>query len=116
MKKQIINCVECPKGCEITVETEEDKIVSITGNSCPRGKLYGENEIICPRRVLTTTIKTADGKVVPVKTDKPIKKSEIFDIMKIVNGITLKTRVKIGDIVMKNITEGINLIATDDYE
>ena len=77
-----INCIECPKGCEITVETENDGIKSINGYTCPRGKTYAENETICPRRVLTTTVKTANGKVVSVKTDKPVKKTEIFDIMK----------------------------------
>ena len=116
MKKEIINCVECPKGCEITVETENGAILSITGNSCPRGKTYAQNEIVCPRRVLTTTVKTADGKVVPVKTDMPIKKSEIFEVMKKINSVTAGAKIKIGDIIIPNITENINVVATDDKD
>ena len=81
-------CVECPIGCEITVQTDGEKVYSVTGNACPRGKLYAENEIICPKRVLTTTVKAKNGKMVPVKTDKPVTKSKIFAIMEEINKIT----------------------------
>ena len=54
--------------------------------------------------------------VLAVKTDKPVKKSEIFDIMKIINGIVLCHSVKIGDIIKENISEDINLIATNNIE
>ncbi len=111
-----INCIECPKGCEIIVETENGDIKSINGFTCQRGKTYAENEIICPRRVITTMVKTVDGKVVSVKTDKPVKKSEIFDIMNKVNGITLGYSVKIGDVIEENISEDINLVATNNME
>lgn len=111
-----INCIECPKGCEITVETENGEIKSINGYTCQRGKTYVENEIICPRRILTTTVKTVGGKVISVKTDKPVKKSEIFDIMKKINGITLDRSVKIGDKIVENVSEDINLVATNNIE
>ena len=114
--KSIVNCVECPKGCEITVETEDGKIKSITGNSCPRGKVYAENEVVCPRRVLTSTVRTKDGKVVPVKTDKPVKKSEIFDVMAKINDAIAGEIVKIGDVIIANVTEDINVVATDNKD
>ena len=116
MSKSIVNCVECPKGCEIIVETENGKIISLTGNSCPRGKLYAENEIVCPRRVLTTTVKTADGKVVPVKTDKPVKKSELFEIMNKINSIVAGNKIKIGDVIIEKVSEDINVVATDNKD
>ena len=111
-----VNCIECPKGCEITVETENGEIKSINGYTCVRGKTYAENEIICPRRVLTTTVKTANGKVVSVKTDKPVKKDEIFDLMRKINEIVLDHGVAIGDKIAGNLTEDINLIATNNTE
>lgn len=111
-----VNCIECPNGCEITVETENGVIRSVNGYTCQRGKTYAENEIICPRRVLTTTVKTSDGKVVSVKTDKPVKKSEIFEIMKKINAITLDYSVKIGDKIAENLTEDIHLVATGNKE
>ena len=114
--KRIVNCVECPKGCEITVETEDGKITGITGNSCPRGKAYAENEVVCPRRVLTSTVKTKDGKVVPVKTDKPVKKVELFDVMAKINSAVAGEKVKIGDVIIANVTEDINVVATDNKD
>ena len=111
-----INCIECPKGCEITVEVSDGEIKSITGNSCRRGYVYASNEVICPRRVVTSTVKTADGRVLSVKTEKPVKKSEIFNVMERINGITLDHSVKIGDVIEKNISEDINLVATSDFK
>ena len=107
-----LTCVECPKGCEITVELDGDKIISVGGYSCLRGKKYAESEVICPRRVLTTTVKCADGGVVSVKTSKKKKKSEIFELMDKINKITVCPPVKIGQIIVKDIAEGSDLIAT----
>ena len=111
MEKKL-TCVECPKGCEITVELDGDKIISVGGYSCLRGKKYAESEVICPRRVLTTTVKCADGGVVSVKTSNTVKKSEIFELMDKINKITVCPPVKIGQIIVKDIAEGSDLIAT----
>ena len=40
--KRKLTCIECPIGCEIAVELEDGKVVSLTGNGCPRGKVYAE--------------------------------------------------------------------------
>ena len=110
--KRIINCIECPKGCEITVETEDGKITAISGNSCPRGKAYAETEIVCPRRIITTTVRTENGKVLPVKTDKGVKKADMFAVMEKIKGVTVKGRVETGEIIAAGITEDVNLVAT----
>lgn len=109
-----LTCIECPVGCEITVETSGDVVLDVCGNGCPRGAAYARNEVVCPRRVLTTTVRTENDKIIPVKTDKPVKKSEIFDVMAIINGVRAKSGIKQGDIIVANITEDINLIAADD--
>ena len=105
-----LTCVECPIGCTIEAEVENGVCVSVVGNSCPRGKLYAENEVVCPKRVLTSTVRAKDGKMVPVKTDAPIKKSEMLEIMKKINSTHPKAGVKIGDIIVKNIADGANLV------
>ncbi len=107
-----ITCTECPNGCQVTVELEKDQIKNITGFICPRGKAYAQNEIIAPRRVLTTTVKLADGRILPVKTDAPILKVNIFNAMKTVNGLSVKAPVEIGQILYENIEDNINLVAT----
>ena len=59
--KKTLTCIECPIGCEIEVEIHGGKVISLKGNGCPRGKLYAENEVICPRRVVTSTVRAKDG-------------------------------------------------------
>ena len=78
----ILTCIECPMGCELEVQTLDAKVVSVEGNGCPRGKAYAQNEMVCPRRVLTTSIRATNGKMVSVKTDAPIKKRIRFALWK----------------------------------
>lgn len=116
METKEITCIECPNGCLITAKIDNGQIINIDGFTCPRGKQYAENECICPRRVLTTTVKTSDGRVLAVKTEKPIQKAHIFDILKKINTIVVNKPVKIGEIISKNIDEDINLIAINNLE
>ncbi|MBR1983967.1 MAG: DUF1667 domain-containing protein [Clostridia bacterium] len=116
MQEKIITCTECPMGCSVTVTLDGERVINVVGNTCPRGKTYAINEVSCPRRVVTTTVKTDKGNPLAVKTDGSIKKSEIFNVMKIINGITVKTPIKIGDVIYENISEDINLVASDEIE
>lgn len=112
--KHTLTCVECPMGCEIEVITENGAAASVTGNRCPRGKAYAESEVVCPRRVLTTTVRMSDGGMLPVKTDKPVKKQELFSLMQKINGLHPAPPVRIGDVLMKNIADGADLVAADN--
>lgn len=111
-----LTCIECPVGCEISVEINGDTVAKVSGNGCPRGAAYARNEVVCPRRVLTTTVRTESGKIVPVKTDKPVKKSEIFAVMAKVNACRAKGGARQGDVIIANITEDVNIIAADDEQ
>ena len=112
--KTILTCIECPLGCVIEVERLDGKIAKVEGYSCLRGRTYAENEVVCPKRVVTTTVKTVGGKVIPVKTDNPVSKSDIFAVMDKINKIIVTTPVKIGDIIAINVVKGVNLVATDE--
>ena len=63
MKKEM-TCIVCPLGCTLTVEQTEDGAVVVTGNTCPRGAKYAENECINPQRTITTTLRCEDGSMV----------------------------------------------------
>lgn len=102
MKKHL-TCIVCPMGCDITVTMENENIIGISGNTCPRGAEYAKNECTNPQRTVTSTIMCENGKIVPVKTSKPIPKDKIFDCMKIINSTVLKTPLKIGDIAVHDV-------------
>ncbi|MCD6551556.1 DUF1667 domain-containing protein [Thermotoga sp.] len=105
MLKNIV-CVQCPIGCKIKVELNEDgHIKSIIGNRCPRGVEYAKDEIRDPKRVVPTSIKVLNGELplASVKTDKPIPKRFIPELMKIVREIKVEAPVRVGDIVVKDL-------------
>lgn len=108
-------CIECPKGCKIVVNFEGDKIHSLEGQGCKKGKLYAEQEILSPKRILTSTVKAQnlELKFIPVKTSAPIPKSKIFEAMNQIKKIVINKPVNIGEIIVKDfVVEGINLVAT----
>lgn len=107
-----LTCVECPMGCEIEVVIEQGVITSVSGNTCPRGEIYAKNEVSCPKRVITTTARAENGKLISVKTDAPVKKSDTFNVIKAANALKVKLPVKIGQVLLANVSEGVNLIST----
>lgn len=99
-------CIKCPKGCELTIEGD-----IISGNQCMRGVDYAKEELISPKRIVTTLLKTQYG-LVPVKSDKEVPKDQIFNVLNEIKKIKVNN-VKIGDIVIKNcLNLGINIVVT----
>ena len=114
--KRTLTCIECPIGCEIEVVVENGVAVSVTGNGCLRGKTYAQNEVVCPKRVVTSTVRATDGTLVPVKTAEPIRKSEIFNVMNKINAATCAVPVKIGDVIIADVCDGVALVASGNME
>lgn len=112
--KELI-CIMCPKGCHLKVDEENGYKVS--GNACEKGAEYGKEELIDPRRVITSTVKVTGGLYArcPVKTLEPIPKGLIFEAMKLLDDIELKAPVHVGDIVIADICgTGIPFVAARD--
>ena len=81
MKRKELICIGCPMGCPIVVEMEDGKVLSVTGNTCPRGESYARKEVTNPTRIVTTTVRVDGGKVpmINVKTEQDIPKDKIFE-------------------------------------
>lgn len=109
--KRNLTCIVCPMGCSIDVEIENGEVKNISGNTCKRGEEYAKNECINPVRTITSTVRCADGSVIPVKTDKPIPKDKIFECMKIINSTVAPLPILAGDVIIKDVY-GSNIIAT----
>jgi CxxC motif-containing protein len=109
-----ITCTVCPLGCRVTVKSDaEGNIESLSGNECKRGKEYVTSEFSNPVRVLTTTLLTeGSGRPLPVRTDKPVPKGRLKEIMKATAGIRVKPPVRVGQEVVHDVLGGVNLIAT----
>lgn len=116
MNKEII-CIVCPLGCRLTVIKDDEDIngFKIINNKCKRGIEYGIKEMTSPTRIIPTTVKIKNGflKRLPVKTDSPVPKDMIFEIMKEINNIEVEAPVKSGDILLENVLNtGSNIVAT----
>ena len=110
-------CITCPKGCHLKVDEEND--YAVTGNSCPRGAEYGKNELKNPKRVITSTVRTNSDEHprCPVKTAGAVAKGKMFDVMTLLDDITLTTPIKVGDVVIENVLNtGINIVACKNIE
>lgn len=108
MKERKMTCIVCPNGCALTVR-EENGTIMVEGNKCPRGKAFGESEIICPMRTICTTVRTIfpEVPVLPVRVSCEIPKDKIFDVMKEINRVTVTERLGTGDPVIRNVL-GLN--------
>ena len=116
MEVRELTCVACPMGCQLTASIDNGVVVSVTGNTCPRGKKYAETECTHPVRPLTTTVKVEGGKhpVVPVKSADAVPKEKMFDCMEVLNDVVVKAPVNIGDVIVQNICDtGIDIVATN---
>ena len=84
MEKRELICIGCPLGCMISVELEGKEVKNVTGNTCPRGKVYAEKEVTNPMRIVTSSVRVSGGdKVsVSVKTKSDIPKGKIFDVVR----------------------------------
>ncbi|HDL86095.1 MAG TPA: DUF1667 domain-containing protein [Candidatus Acetothermia bacterium] len=114
MEKKLI-CVSCPIGCELTARIENGVVTSVTGNRCPHGEAYARQEAIDPMRVLPTSVRVIGGELplVSVKTDQPVPKRLIWQIMDHIRTLSIEAPVKIGQVLAENIMEtGANLVAT----
>jgi len=110
-----LTCIECPKGCTLSVDIENCRVVTVSGNECPKGEKYAHSEVENPMRILTSAVLT-DGlslKMLPVRTDKPIPKAKLLEAMSEIKKIRVSKPVKIGDVVKENLLGlSVNLIAT----
>lgn len=109
MTREMI-CIMCPLGCNLTVKVDGEKI-EVSGNGCNQGVVFAKEEITCPKRIVTTSVKTENG-VKSCKTTVPIPKSMIFDCVKEIEKLRLKS-VKFGDVIIKNVLgTGADVVVT----
>ena len=114
-----LTCIRCPMGCAIHVEMENGQVVSVTGNTCPRGAEYAKSEATAPVRTVTSTVRALGGvrPAVAAQTVPDVPKDRIFDVMDAVRALEVTAPVRIGDILCANIAgTGSDLVAAADLD
>ncbi|MCK5561889.1 MAG: DUF1667 domain-containing protein [Thermoplasmata archaeon] len=108
-------CIRCPVSCLMEVTYTRNKLLRVKATQCPKGKKYALRELFDPVRILTSTVYVKNGHLplVSIRTDKPIPKAKIFDVMAKLSRTKVSAPLKIGDIIIKNVVNtGVNIIAT----
>ncbi len=115
MGKRELICIGCPMGCPVTVQMNGTQVISVSGNTCPRGDAYARKEVTNPTRIVTSTVKVEGGSVgmVSVKTKEDIPKDKIFDCVRALKDITVKAPIRIGDVILADVAgTGVDVVAT----
>lgn len=112
MKQELV-CFLCPNSCELTVDDAGG--LTVTGNRCPRGEQFARQELLDPQRTLTSSVRI-QGAALPllsVRSDRPVKKRELFHLMELLRDVDCAAPVRQGDVILSDAGEsGANIIAT----
>ena len=118
MEIRELTCIQCPMGCQLTVTVDDGK-VTVTGNTCPRGAIYGEKEVTAPTRTVTSTVIVNGGELarVSVKTASDIPKGKIADVIEAISAVTVSAPVRIGDVILADVAgTGVDMVATRNVD
>ena len=109
-----MTCIICPRGCALKVKIEGENI-TVSGNSCPKGKQYAIDECTNPTRTVTSSVRVEnlEDTMLSVKTENPVSKDKIFEVMRLIRAKSVCAPVKIGDVIIKD-AFGTNIVATKD--
>lgn len=113
-----LTCIGCPIGCALKVDVQSDGI-RVSGNGCKRGVKYAENEILCPKRTITSTVALTGGTIkrLSVRTAQEVPKDMMFACMEEIRKIRISAPVRIGTVVLENCAgTGVDIIATKNVE
>ena len=115
MNQRQLTCIGCPMGCPLIVTMEDGAVVSVTGNTCPRGDAYARKEVTAPTRIVTSTVRVTGGTLAMVscKTRSDIPKGKIFDVVRALKDVEVPAPITIGQVLAENVAgTGVDIIAT----
>ena len=108
-------CICCPLGCRIEVALDENGQVSeVSGYTCKRGADYAAQEAVAPERMVTAVL-CVSGCLEPVsvKTQRPVPKAAMKDVLAAVAAQRLDAPVAAGDVLIEDVCgTGVAVVAT----
>ena len=116
MIKELI-CINCPMGCHLQLNIEQDEVIEVKGNTCPRGLVYAKNEFYHPMRRLSSTVKIKDGLhgVLPVISSDVIPKEKCFEVLKLLKEIEVEAPIVMDQIIVNDVLGlGVDILASRD--
>ncbi|MBN1801962.1 MAG: DUF1667 domain-containing protein [Candidatus Lokiarchaeota archaeon] len=102
--EKTVRCIVCPTGCEIHVKNVNGELI-VEGHTCKRGEEYAKEEFISPKRILTTTMRVKNGllPLVPVRTNVPIPKEKLDDVLREIATLEIEAPLIMGQVLVKDV-------------
>lgn len=119
-------CITCPLGCHLKVGRQDDGSLAVSGNRCPRGIKYANEELLAPKRVVTATARIvgsarADGRGdgldaiarLPVRTSAAYPKEGVPALLAAIYALEVRLPVMRGQVLAKDHAgSGVDIIAS----
>ena len=116
-RAQSVLCIGCPTGCDGEVVIEDGVVVEMHGYTCKRGRAYVAEEVIAPKRMVTTTVRVNGGALalLPVVSDQPVPKDAILACLAELRKVAVTAPVTTDRVVLADaLGLGVNFVAARD--
>jgi len=110
-------CIGCPLGCRLEVEDHGHGSVEVRGQSCKKGEVFGRQEHVDPRRVVTTTVAVRGGIYprLPVKTRGEVPKGVVVELCRLLHTLEFEAPVMLGQVIAPDVLgTGVDVVASRD--
>lgn len=114
---QSVLCIGCPTGCNGKVILENGVVVETIGYTCDIGRVLVAEEVIAPKRTVTTTVRVNGGvlPLLPVVSDRPVPKDSIFASVAELRKLTIAAPITADSVVLADVLGlGVNFVAARD--
>jgi len=109
-----VTCICCPMGCKIRVYRQDGEWKTADA-LCKRGVEYAVQEVVDPRRVLTSSVRINGGvvRMLPVRSNGEIPRDLVAQAVRILGAVVIDAPVNVGDVVYEDICgSGVDVVAT----
>ena len=96
---------------------EDGAVVEARGFTCDVGRAYAAEEVVAPKRMVTTTVRVNGGALplLPVVSDRPILKGSISACLRLLRSVTATAPVAADSVVLADaLGLGVNFLASRD--
>ncbi len=108
-------CIACPLGCRLTVGRSASGELTVTGNRCPKGVTYAQEETLSPKRIVTAVVRTDSEAFpyAPVRTDVPLPRALAAGLLQDLYARTVALPVRMGAVLIDDVAgTGVKVVFT----
>lgn len=97
-----VQCICCPVSCAGEAVVEDSKVVETRGLTCEVGEAYAADEVVAPRRMVTTTVRVIGGRLplLPVVSERPAPKEAVLDCVRMLREIEVTAPIEAGRVIV----------------